>query len=400
MAVIEDANNLSRRSYGRGWLIFSYGLIWLIILAAGFAFIDNLIPPGDSIPAILLTATTAAAFAGGIGGSAAMLQRLDQQLSTEQNTPSLFSYALQPPAGLIAGILSLFLVALPGALLVNYAATRTFSLADLAVSSTFVALYLLLAWVAGYQLQGWWGQKRDSGETTPAAKTPSAPDQPSTASPASPLAFQAWAEQRQRMSRWAVTWGVLILIYGVVWLVGLLASLLWSGAIFPAEADDNQPLVNLLAAGWPALLAGGMGGVMGMLYDLYRRISFARDFDRQHILAHLILPLTGLILGGVMYLFIASGYLSFQALVSEAPSTVDAPVVIVIYLVLGWVVGFRQGAIHGLIRRLIQAVMGFFRSGLALVSPKLLWDQASRTDALSEIAQQRELFKPVDRNRT
>ncbi|NJN98161.1 MAG: hypothetical protein HC875_30790 [Anaerolineales bacterium] len=135
-----------------------------------------------------------------------------------------------------------------------------------------------------------------------------------------------------------------------------------------------------------------------MLYDLYRRISFTRDFDRQDIVAYLVLPLTGLVLGGAMYLFIASGYFSYKALVSQAPPVVDAPAVITIYLVLGWVAGFRQTALHGLVRRLIQSVISFFRSILSLFSPKLLWDQASRADALSEIAKQRELFRPLDRD--
>jgi hypothetical protein len=149
------------------------------------------------------------------------------------------------------------------------------------------------------------------------------------------------------------------------------------------------------------MLAGGLGGVVGMLYDLYRHISFKRDFDQQHIIAYLILPLTGLVLGGATYLFIASGYLSFESLVAEAPPVVDAPTVIAIYLVLGWIAGFRQQSLVGLIRRLIQAVISFIRFCLSLISPKLLWDQAKRADAFSEIAQQKqELFKPLDRNRT
>jgi hypothetical protein len=223
---------------------------------------------------------------------------------------------------------------------------------------------------------------------------------PTSSDSDTPLVIKAWVEQRRRMLRWSVTWGVFILIYGVIWLIGLLAGLLGSGSLFPTEANDNQPLVNLLAAGWPAVLAGGVGGVIGMLYDLYRRISWARDFDRHHIIAYLILPLTGLVLGGAMYLFVASGYLSLQSVVGEAPPVVDRPTVIAIYLVLGWVVGFRQQSLHGLIRRLVQAVIGFFRFCLSLASPKFLWDQAKRADAFSEIAQQTEVFKPLDRNRT
>ncbi len=374
----------------RGWLIFGYGLIWFIALAAGFGLIDNFVAPGNSMAAILLSTAIAAALVGGSGGTTAMLQRL----ARDSSAPSFFLYLLQPITGLIAGILSLGLVSLPGALLVNYAATRTLELANLAASSTFVALYLLLAWLAGYQLQNWWAKRRAS--TAPVVTKPAtAPEQPA---PVSPLAFQIWAERQQRMSRWSVTWGVLILVYGIIWLAGLLTALIGSDFFFPAPADDSQPLSTLLAAGWPALLAGAIGGVIGMLYDLYRRISFTHDFDRQDIVAYPVLPLTGLVLGGAMYLFIASGYFSYKALVSQAPPVVDAPAVITIYLVLGWVAGFRQNALQGLVRRLIQSVISFFRSILSLFSPKLLWDQASRADALSEIAKQRELFRPLDRD--
>jgi len=368
------------------WLVFAYGVICLIVLTFGFGLIDNF-ASGTSIPAILVAAAVAAALAGGIGGATAMLQRLSRDLSDTSISLSFLSYLLQPITGLVAGLLSLFLVSLPGALLVNYAATRTLDLAALAASSPFVALSLLLAWLAGYQLYDWWAKRQPA----PAAKTAAASDQS-----ASPLAFQIWAEQRQRMSRWSVTWGVFILVYGVIWLVALLAGLIGNAHFFPT--NDSHPLVTLLADGWPALLAGAIGGVMGMLYDLYRRISFARDFDRQHIVAYLVLPLTGLVLGGATYLFIASGYLSYQAWVSQAPSVVDAPAVIAIYLVLGWVVGFRQEAIHGLVRRLTQTVIDFFRSLLSMFSPKLLWDQASRADAMSEIAQKRDLFRPLDRD--
>lgn len=376
------------------WLIFGYGLIWLIGLAVGLGLIETFIPSGGSLPTVLLSATAAAALAGGLGGATAMLQRLARDLSAPAAAPSLISYLLQPLTGLVAGILALFLVSLPGALLINYANTRTLNLTGLAASSTFVALYLLLAWLGGYQLQDWWA-KRGTPAASPVTKPAATPEQPA---PASPLAFQIWAEKQQRMSRWSVTWGVLILVYGVIWLLALLAALIGSNFFFPAPANESQILAALLAAGWPALLAGAIGGVIGMLHDLYRRISFTRDFDRQDIVAYLVLPLTGMVLGGAMYLFIASGYFSYKALVSQAPPVVASPAVITIYLVLGWVAGFRQSALQGLVRRLIQSVIDFFRSLLSLFSPKLLWDQASRADALSEIAKQRELFRPLDRD--
>lgn len=410
MVAIENSNELIRRAFRRSWVVFGYGLVWFMALAAGFTLIGEAFAPGNPTLTIVLAASGASALAGGIGGVTSMFQRMATHLTVDQDfhRQPLISYLLQPLTGLIAGILSLFLVALPGTLLVTYATTRTLSIADVAASSTFAALQLLLAWVAGYYYQDRLTNWRSSGDTASASKSVAGSDQqpPAQVTTTRPdsdsiLSLKAWVEQRQRMTHWSVTGGVFILLYGVICLVALFAGFLGSGWWFPIQTGDNQPLVNLLAAGWPAMLAGGLGGAVGMLYDLYRHISFKRDFDQQHIVAYLILPLTGLVLGGAMYLFIASGYLSFESLVAEAPPVVDAPTVIAIYLVLGWVAGFRQQSLVGLIRRLIQAVMGFFRFCLSLVSPKLLWDQARRADAFSEIAQQKqELFKPLDRNRT
>jgi hypothetical protein len=324
-----------------------------------------------------------------------MWQRLARRLLSEPDfrRRSFLFYLLLPLTGLLAGVLSLFLVTLPAPLLVNYAATRSLALAETAASPTFIALALLLAWVAGYYQEAALAKFKPSAAT---AETKSL-SLPAEKGADLPLAFKAWAAQRRRMIRWSNTWGVFILIYGLAWLMALLAGLLWSGSLFPAPADQTRPLLNLLTAGWPAIMAGGLGGVIGMFYELYRRISFARDFDPHHSIAYLVLPLTGLVLGGAMYLFIASGYLSIEALSNEAPPVVDTPAVIAAYLVLGWLAGFRQQSLHGLIWRLIQAVIGFFRFCLSLVSPKLLWDQSKRADALSEVAQQRELFRPVER---
>ncbi|NJN98160.1 MAG: hypothetical protein HC875_30785 [Anaerolineales bacterium] len=234
----------------RGWLIFGYGFIWFIALAAGFGLIDSFVAPGNSMTAMLLSAAIAAALAGGIGGTTAMLQRLARDSSAPSISPSFILYLLQPITGLIAGILSLGLVSLPGALLVNYAVTRTLELTNLAASSTFVALYLLLAWLAGYQLQDWWAKRRKP-TAVPAIKTAAIPD---LSAPASPLAFQIWAERQQRMSRWSVTWGVLILVYGVIWLVGLLTALV--GSDFSSPLRRRQPTSGRSAGGG---LAGSAG---------------------------------------------------------------------------------------------------------------------------------------------
>jgi hypothetical protein len=403
MAAVKDANAEFHPSYRWGWIILGYGVIWLFALAAGFTLVDPFFASGNILFAFII----AAVLAGGLGGATAMLQRLNRHLTVGPDGPSqsLFTYLLRPLTGLIAGILSLLLLTLPGGLLVSYARTRTLTLADLAASSTFIALLLLLAWIAGYYQEaaltkiGPTVRRAESKAVTPATEYVTIKGSGANGSvPESPLAFRAWVEQRQRMSRRSLMWGLIILGYGLICLVGLLAGFLRSGSLFPVEAEGNSLLANLLAAGWPAVLAGGMGGVIGMFYDLHRHISFERDFDRQHLIAYPILPLTGLVLGGAMYLFIASGYLSLKSLGSPAPLMVDAPAVVAGYIVLGWLAGFRQQSLDGLIQRLIQALIKLFRASLSAFSGKRVWRQEERDEGLSELARQWELFRSVDRD--
>ncbi|HXW00230.1 MAG TPA: hypothetical protein VEC93_17555, partial [Anaerolineae bacterium] len=394
MIVADDTNNLFRRSYSRGLLVFGYGLVWLAGLGLGFRQIEQLFGPGETTTAILLAVTAASALAGGIGGVTAMLQRLARHLSVEQDfrRQSLLPYLLQPLTGLIAGVISLYLIALPGALLVNFAVNRTLSLADVTGASTFVALQLLLAWIAGfYQLAGL-AKLKSRAKSIPPAPAPS--DKALVTAPVStepdheaPLAFKIWFEQRQRMIRWSLTWGLAVFFYGLVWLIGLIATFLLSESLFPTPDESRPPLINLMAAGWPAVVAGGIGGVVGMLNHLYRHVSFDQDFDRQHVMSYVILPITGSIMGGIMYLFLASGYLSLQSLFAEAgaPPVVDSPTLVAIYIILGWLAGFNQQSLDGLIRRLNRAVIAFFRFCLGLLSFKLLWDRAARDEALAEV---------------
>jgi hypothetical protein len=175
---VENSNELIRRAYRRSWVVFGYGLVWFIALAAGFTLIGEAFAPGNPTLSIVLAASVASALAGGIGGVTSMFQRMAHHLTVDQDfhRQPLISYLLQPLTGLIAGILSLFLVALPGTLLVTYATTRTLSIADAAASSTFAALQLLLAWVAGYYYQDGLTKWR-SGDTASASKSVAGPDQ-------------------------------------------------------------------------------------------------------------------------------------------------------------------------------------------------------------------------------
>lgn len=412
---MNEATRLFRRSYGRGLVIFLYGLAWLGACAGGLLAADRLFPAGDSLIAVLLMASAASALAGAMGGAAAMLQRLGQNLAVAADFQrhSLLSYLLLPLAGLLAGIASLYLVIVPTSLLINFVATRTFSLNDLAASSTVVALQILLAGIAGYyQLGGLVKLRAATPDYSPleaSALEELEPGQqgrlesilpPQFETPAdaaeAPFAFKVWFEQRQEIIRWSASWGLFIFFYGLAWLVGLGAVLLKSGSFFEARLAGSVPVAGLMAAAWVAITSGGMGGVIGMYSYLYQHISIKQDFQRQHLMSYLVQPVLGLFFGGAVSFFLASGYLSFQSIAGEAPPVVDSPLLIAAQIVLGWLAGFRPNWLPRLVRRVIQAVVSFLRAAPGRVSPRDIWDQAARADTLSDLAHQAELFRNLD----
>ncbi len=418
---MNEATELFHQSYRRGLVIFFYGLVWLGAAAMGLLTPERLFPAGSSITAILLTATWTSALAGGMGGAAALLQRLARNLVTvaDFQRQSLLLYFLQPITGLLAGIASLYVVIVPISLLISFAATRTLALDDLSTTSTGVALQILWAGIAGYYQLGGLAKLR----STPASQTPPDSNISKELVPVSgsephrridsvlppifdttahadegPFAFKVWFEQRQEMTHWSLTWGIFIFFYGLVWLVGLIASLLRSGPFFEAQATSSLPAVNLVAAAWVATVAGGIGGVIGMYSYLYQHVSIKQDFHRQHLMSYLVQPVLGLFWGGAIYFFLASGYLSLQSMSDEAPPVVDSPTLMTMQVVLGWLAGFRPNWLPRLVRRVVQPFVSFFRSILPNLSPRLLWDQAARADALADAAQQAELLRPLDRN--
>jgi hypothetical protein len=425
---MNEATELFRQSYRRGLVVFFYGLVWLGAAVAALLTLERLSPADSSISAILLTATWTSALAGGAGGAAAMLQRLARNLAAPADFQrySLLTYFFQPITGLLTGIASLFIIIVPTSLLINYAATHTFVLDDLSTSSAGVALQILLAGIAGYYQFGGLAKLRAPGQASkdtsdstelitllpknlehmlahpepqrridsvlpPIFDTTARPDE-------GPFAFKVWFEQRQEMIHWSLTWGIFVFIYGLVWLVGLIASLLRSGPFFEAQATSSLPAVNLVAAAWVATVAGGIGGVVGMYSYLYRHVSVKQDFHRQHLMSYLIQPVLGLFWGGAIYFFLTSGYLSLQSISDEAPPVVDSPTLITIQVVLGWLAGFRPNWLPRLVRRIVQAVVSFFRSVLVRPSPRDLWDEAGRANTLSDLARQAELLRPRDRD--
>jgi hypothetical protein len=195
-----------------------------------------------------------------------------------------------------------------------------------------------------------------------------------------------WFNQRQEQTRWSLTWGIAIFIYGLAWLVGLIIGL----GLGPDPTGSN-----LLAAAWFTIAAGGIGGVVGMWSDLYQSVSLRQDFERQQVMSYMVKPPLGLFFGGAVYFFIASGYLSFKAVVADqSAASIEAPAIIAAQLVLGWLGGFRPIWLTRFVEWLVDLIIRFFRALGRALSPKNWFKAARRAEALDEFSREVESLRP------
>lgn len=373
-----------------------YGIVWLIGAIAGYFFFDELFGASTQIGSMLGVATAASVLAGAVGGATAMLGRLHRHVSIQQDIQqqSILFYFLQPISGLLAGLLVFYIITLPVALVINYAVHRQFLFADVLALPNFASLQILLGWLAGfYQQRGLdrlnaflkRGLKNTPSDIIPAA---------TVIDENAPFYYKAWHAYQKRMRYWSYTWGMFILLYGLVWMVGLIYFYFLRGGLESGlESNSQTAAATLIFATWPAALAGGLGGVCNLLYDLYRHISIKRDFHRQHLMSYLVQPIIGTVFGLVMYLLLATGYLS---IIGQEAQVVDSTQIIMMQMVFGWIAGFRQQTLTDFTLTLIQYLIALIKLIARLLNPFVLFDKAKRDPVLDQIGKQTELFRVVE----
>ncbi len=396
MVTANKSQQLFRHSFSKRLIILIYGIIWLAALLAGYLLLDSIFAASDSIALNLLIATAAAGLAGGLGGTTALLNHLADTGSESSQAKSFFSYLFQPVVGLIAGIVALYLVAIPGALIMNLAANQGLMLGQTLESPVFVAIQLLLGWMAGfYQIRNLAKIKsiaRSTGQEPPGEGAP-----PPVINKNEPMFYKAWYLYQRRVTRWSYTWGLFLLMYAIIWMMGLLTIYFLTGDILAGLESGNQIIATgLVLAAWPAAIAGGLGGVCAILYDLRRHVSDRQDFHRRYLVSYLARPVIGFALGLAIYFLLASGYLAIANPGEAPPRATESARVIMLLLLVGWIAGFRQQTVAQFTRRLIQHLLAFFKSALAILHPKNLFNVQRRTEMLKEVSEQSEFFSAVE----
>ncbi len=169
-------------------------------------------------------------------------------------------------------------------------------------------------------------------------------------------------ERHKLSAKWASIYGRRLLIYETVWLFLLLGAFVgvqlgqtrlldWISAVVGSQADTT--FVGILVPFLNSLVWGGIGGVVGALYSLWWHVSHLQDFDKRYNMWYLVQPIMGLVLGGIVYLIIATGFLALQGSVPTAEAARGVQMFPSLVAVLG---GFRQKFVYELLDRIIRVL--------------------------------------------
>jgi hypothetical protein len=152
-------------------------------------------------------------------------------------------------------------------------------------------------------------------------------------------------------------YGPRILAYEAVWLVFMLAGLIfaaplagWLTRIANIGVANEAAILNI----YPILntmMWGAIGGVVGALYSLWWHISEQQDFDRHYLMWYLVQPMLGLVLGGIVFLLMAGGFLLLQVNLQDPDASTAARLLPYLTAVLA---GFRQNFVYEQFNRLIS----------------------------------------------
>ncbi len=147
--------------------------------------------------------------------------------------------------------------------------------------------------------------------------------------------------------------GPRIFAYEFVWLIAFVAGLIFAGYLagwIGMVGNLGAATMNTVFPAWNAMMWGGVGGVVGSLYHLWWHVAEKQDFDGQYMIWYLVQPVMGLILGGILYLVLASGFLVLQVNLSDDMASAGARLLPYLTAVLA---GFRQNFVYEQFDRMI-----------------------------------------------
>ena len=158
---------------------------------------------------------------------------------------------------------------------------------------------------------------------------------------------KVWSEAiAYRLLAYEVFW-LLVLGLGALFIPSILSALLSElSQVSPASLPDFIMLDDLFL-GVSTALWGGLGGVVGAMYSLWRHVSLKQDFNPQHKMWYYTQPIMGIPIGVVIFLVVRIG-IGFTV---EGALNFDSPYGI---YMLAWVAGFQQNILYEIIRQILK----------------------------------------------
>lgn len=153
----------------------------------------------------------------------------------------------------------------------------------------------------------------------------------------------------ERTKRWSDSLAFIIMIYEVVWLIVFISIfflLVIRGginlAITSSDLITPEDVYNALGG----MLLGGVGGVIGALYALWRYVS-NDEFNPQHRIWYYAQPIMGIPIGVFIFLFLQIGF----NIAAGSTQTIQSP--FMVYL-LAFIAGFQQNVIYDIVRQVLK----------------------------------------------
>jgi hypothetical protein len=143
--------------------------------------------------------------------------------------------------------------------------------------------------------------------------------------------------ERAKADNWAA---IALFLYEVIWAVLFTTFFLVTNQV----TEVTNIILVMSSAIW-----GGIGGVTGAFYALWKHVARDVDFSKQYYLWYITNPIMGLILGAFIYLVMKGSLLSMTA----ETSIQDVTSPFIIYL-LAFIVGYQQNVAWALVRRIVQ----------------------------------------------
>jgi hypothetical protein len=151
---------------------------------------------------------------------------------------------------------------------------------------------------------------------------------------------------------WGLFWGVAFLV-----LLILLGQDWFRNIVAPAGTADSLMELDIFVS---AMLWGGVGGAVAVLYSLFKHVG-QRDFDSQYLISYVGKPFLGLVVGATVYMvfnLVIRALGIFPAGMQTAEGDVAPTVAPGVVYLMAWASGFKEDRILSLIDRVMAQIFG------------------------------------------